>query len=279
MRVGVIGASGFIGRHLVAALQRRGDAVVSASLRNPALAAARLRACETIVNLAGEPIAQRWSAPAKDRIVRSRTDAPRALIDVLGSVQPRPSAYVSASAVGYYGTSETETFVETSPPGRDFLAEVCIGWEREAMRAAEFGMRVAIVRTGVALGTDGGALAHMLPPFKIGAGGVIGNGKQWLSWVHVDDVVAMYLRAIDGASGVFNATAPTPVTNREFTRALGEALHRPAILPVPMLALRLMLGEGAEMLLNGQRVLPERAQAEGYRFAYTDLQTALHALV
>lgn len=279
MRVALIGASGFIGRHLAAALRERGDDVVTASLRDPRAAAAACEGTDAIVNLAGEPIAQRWSKAVKERIVQSRVDQPRALIDALRNVRARPGAYISASAVGYYGTSETATFTEQSPPGDDFLARACVGWEREANRAAELGMRVAVIRTGVALGSDGGALAQMLPPFKLGAGGIIGSGKQWISWVHVDDVVGVYLLALDGASGALNATAPNPVTNEEFTRALGAAVHRPTVLPTPTFALRLLLGEGADVLLTGQRVLPDRTKAEGYSFRFTHLSDALPALV
>ena len=278
MRVGLIGATGFIGRHLQQALRARGDELVTASLRDPKAAAAQVAACDAVVNLAGEPIAQRWNEQVKAAIASSRIDAPRALIDALAALPQRPSAYISASAIGYYGTSETATFTEESAPGSDFLADVCKGWEREALRAQEFGMRVALVRTGIALG-DGGALAQMLPPFKLGAGGIIGNGKQWMSWVHVDDVAGVYLLALDGASGALNATAPAPVTNAQFTKALGRAVHRPTILPTPTFALRAILGEGADMLLQGQKVLPARTQAQGYRFRFTDLDAALANIV
>ncbi len=279
MRVAIAGASGFIGRHLSAALRDRGDTVLETSLRDPRAAAAACAGADAVVNLAGEPIGQRWNAAVKDRIVSSRVDLPRAFIAELGAADDRPTAYISSSAVGYYGTSETETFTESSPAGGNFLAHVCEGWEREASRAAEHGMRVSIVRTGVALGHDGGALAQMLPPFKMGAGGIVGNGRQWISWVHIDDVVGIYLLALSGTSGVLNATAPNPVTNEQFTRALGEAVHRPTVLPTPTFALRLMLGEGADILLTGQRVIPQRTQAEGYRFAFETLSDALPALV
>ena len=279
MRVGILGGSGFIGSHLSSALKSRGDEVVIASLRDPWAAAADCAKCDAIVNLAGEPLAQRWNQGVKDRILRSRVDQPRTFLSALGSLDVKPPAYISASAIGYYGTSESATFTEVSPPGNDFLAQVCIGWEREANRAVESGMRVAIVRTGIALGKDGGALAKILPPFRAGAGGIIGTGKQWVSWVHVDDVVGVYLKAIDGTSGVLNATAPKPVTNAEFTRALGEAVHRPTVLPTPTFALRMMLGEGADMLLTGQRVLPERTLAEGYDFRFNTLNDALPVLV
>ena len=279
MRACVIGASGFLGRHLEAALRARGDEVVTTSLRDPRAAAAACSGCDVIVNLAGEPLAQRWTPAVKQRMMTSRIDAPRALIEALTSVEQRPGAYISASAVGYYGTSDTATFTETSPSGNDFLAQICVGWEREARKAAALGMRVAIVRNGVVLGSDGGALAKMLPPFRMGAGGVVGSGKQWFSWIHIDDAVGIFLTAIDGLNGVVNATAPVPVTNAELTSALGEALHRPAIIPVPTFALRMVLGEGADMLLTGQRVLPERTLAEGFRFKYETIGNALTSLV
>lgn len=279
MRIAVAGATGFIGRHLTAALRARGDEVVELSLRDPAQAAAQCDGIECVVNLAGEPISQRWSAAVKQRIVHSRTSAPHAFIDGLAKLGRTPRSYISASAVGYYGTSETETFTEASGPGNDFLAKTCIGWEEEAERAMTFGMRVAIVRTGIALGTDGGALKAMLPPFKLGGGGIVGNGRQWLSWIHIDDVVGIYLMAIDGATNFLNATAPTPVTNADFTHALGHALHRPTVLPVPTLALRMMLGEGADIVLTGQRVLPARTLEQGYRFKYTSLHDALANLL
>jgi uncharacterized protein (TIGR01777 family) len=275
----VIGATGFIGRHLTAALRARGDVVTAASLRDPAAAAAAVAGCDAIVNLAGEPIAQRWSPEVKRKLESSRVDATRALINALAQHMPRPSAYVAASAVGYYGTSEAATFIESSDAGSDFLGQLCANWEREGNRAIELGMRVAHVRTGIALGTDGGALAKMLPPFRLGAGGVIGSGRQWMSWVHIDDVVGIYLFALDGASGIFNATAPAPVTNAAFTQALGRVLHRPTILPTPIFALKLMLGEGSVLLTEGQCVLPARTQEAGYRFRFTDLDAALNDLL
>lgn len=279
MRIGIIGGSGFVGRHLSGRLRARGDEVIEASLRDPAAATNAIATCDAVVNLAGEPIGQRWTPAVKERIRASRVDAPRALLDALAASDTKPAAYISASAVGYYPPSETATYTESSPHGTDFLGEVCAAWEREANRAAELGMRVSIVRTGVALGLDGGALAQMLPPFRLGAGGVIGNGKQWISWIHIEDLTGVYLHAIDGASGVFNATAPLPVTNAEFTRTLGHLLHRPTFLPTPTFALRALLGEGADVLLTGTRVLPEHTTADGYRFAYTELEDALRSLL
>ncbi len=279
MNVLLLGGSGFVGRHLAAALRERGDAVTIASLRDPAAAARAAAACDAVVNLAGEPLAQRWNAALKRRVQESRVDAPRRFLELAGQNSRRPAVYVSASAIGYYGTSETATFDEESPPGDDFLARVCVAWEREAGRASELGMRVAIVRTGVALGSDGGALSKILPPFRAGAGGRVGSGQQWLSWVHVDDLAGIYLMSLDGVQGVVNACAPNPVTNSQFTEDLGAALHRPAKLPVPTLALRALLGEGADILLKGQRVLPRKAELLGYRFRFPELKAALENLL
>jgi uncharacterized protein (TIGR01777 family) len=279
VRVLVLGASGFVGRHLTAALRARGDDVATASLREIPAAVNAASDVDAIVNLSGEPLGRRWNAAVKQRIEASRVEAPRRFLEALAGRPHRSTVYVSASAIGYYGTSETATFVEESPPGDDFLAQACIGWEREARRAAELGMRVAIVRTGVALGRDGGALAKILPPFRVGAGGVVGNGRQWFSWVHIDDLVRIYVMSLDGIDGPVNACAPNPVTNATFTAELGEALHKPAKVPVPTFMLRAMLGEGADILLKGQRVLPRRTQELGYRFEFADLKAALANLL
>ena len=275
MRVTVVGASGFIGRHVSAALRARGDEVVEASLRNVDAAGHACEGSDAIVQLAGAPVTTRWTAAAKNAIRRSRVDATRALVDALAQLRARTKVYVSASAVGYYGASETATFTESSPPGDDFLAEVCVDWEREASRAEELGMRVACIRTGIVLGPDGGALGRLLPIFKLGLGGVIASGRQWNSWIHIDDVVGIYLLAIDRAEGRLNATAPEPVRNVDFTRALASALHRPAFLPVPAFALASIFGEGASILTTGHRVLPERPLSLGYTFAYPSLTVAL----
>jgi hypothetical protein len=282
MKILLLGGTGFAGRHLAAALRERGDELALGSLRDPAAAAAGAAECDAIVNLAGEPIAQRWSAAVKAKIEASRVEQPRRFLDALAERPHTSRIYVSASAVGYYGTSETETFDEASGRGNDFLARVCDAWEREALRAGELGMRVAIVRTGVVLGRDGGALPKILPPFRAGIGGRVGNGRQWFSWVHVDDLAGIYcmaLERVEGVEGVVNATAPNPVTNAAFTEELAAALHRPAALPVPTFALRVMLGEGAAMLLTGQRVLPRRTQELGYRFKFPELKAALANLL
>lgn len=279
MNVLLLGGSGFVGRHLEAALRARGDEVVTAPLRDPQAAATIAAAFDAIVNLAGEPIAQRWSAEVKRRIETSRVESPRRFLDALAQRERRSTVYVSASAIGYYGTSETQTFVEESPPGNDWIARVCIGWEREAHRAAQLGMRVALVRTGVALAKDGGAMEKLLPPFRAGIGGRVGKGRQWFSWIHIDDLTAIYLMALDRIAGPVNASAPNPVTNASFTQELGSALRRPTLLPVPTFALRAMLGEGADVLLTGQRVLPRRTQELGYRFQFPELKAALANLL
>jgi uncharacterized protein (TIGR01777 family) len=279
MRVTVLGASGFIGRHLSAALRARGDEVVEASVRDPARAAAASAGSDVVVNLAGAPVAVRWTPAAKAAMWSSRVDATRAYLEALASVDRRPQAYVAGSAIGYYGTSRTATFTESSPPGDDFLGRLCMSWEAEADRAAGLGMRVAKLRTGLVLGTDGGVLGKLLPVFRLGGGGPIASGKQWQSWIHMDDEVGIALHAIDGVEGVLNATAPAPVTNADFTRALGHAVHRPAIVPAPAFAMTLMLGEGASAVTEGQRVLPERTLATGYVFRHPDLDEALRTLL
>jgi uncharacterized protein (TIGR01777 family) len=279
MKVTVLGGSGFIGRALVAALERRGDAVQSVSLRDPVRAAAASDGSDIVVNLAGTPVAERWTAERKREIVHSRVDLPRAYLAALGRAAHRPAAYVSASAVGYYGTSRSVTFTETSPPGDDFLARACVAWEAEAMRARDLGLRVAIVRTGLVLGRDGGALGKLLPLFRAGLGGPIASGEQWYSWIHLDDQIGIYLVAIDGYAGPLNATAPNPVTNRAFTRTLAAAVHRPALLPAPEFALKLAFGEGAYVVTEGQRVLPEAPLAAGYAFRFPELAGACANLV
>lgn len=295
MDVTVTGATGLIGRRLVRALRERGDGVTVLSrspqragdalgvdavawdpLAGPAPAAA-LAGRDGVVHLAGEPVAQRWSAEAKQRIRASRETGTRQLVAGLRAADPRPGVLVASSAVGYYGKHGDELVTESTPPGDDFLAQVCVAWEREAGAAAELGVRVVVVRTGVVLDRDGGALKTMLPPFRAGVGGPVAGGRQQMPWIHVDDLVGLYLRALDDPSwrGAYNGSAPTPVSNRAFSQALGRALHRPAVAPVPALALRLLYGEMAEIVTEGQRAVPERALAAGYAFGHPDLDEAL----
>jgi uncharacterized protein len=297
VRVAVTGASGLIGSRVVAALVARGDEVTALSRRpdrararqgieavawqpesEPAPAAA-LAGRDGVVHLAGEPIGQRWTAEAKQRIRSSRELGTSNLVAGLAEAEPQPGVLVSASGVGYYGARGDERLDESAPPGDDFLSQVCQVWERAAGEAAEFGVRVAILRTGVVLDRSGGALAKMLPPFRLGVGGPVAGGKQYVSWIHPDDLVALYLAALDGSewSGRVNATAPEPATNRELSRALGRALRRPAFMPVPGLALRSLYGEMAWVVTTGQRAVPARARALGFAFRHSDLDEALRA--
>ena len=295
MKVTVTGASGLIGSRLVRALRARGDEVTVLS-RNPGRAAqelgvsamawdplegpapaAALAGRDAVVHLAGENVAQRWTAKAKASIRASRETGTRNLVEGLRTADPRPATLVSSSAVGYYGPRGDEVLYESASPGGDFLAEVCVAWEREAERASELGVRVVRIRTGVVLDRRGGALGRMLPFFRAGVGGAVAGGRQYMPWIHADDVVGLYLAAIDDAalSGPVNASAPEPVTNGEFSRALGRALRRPAILPVPSAALRLLYGDMAEIVTEGQRAVPRRALEHGYRFEHPQLDEAL----
>jgi hypothetical protein len=279
VNVTLIGASGFIGRRLNEALLKRGEHVSAVSLREMSTAKRECEGADAVVNLAGENVAVRWTPAAKERIRSSRVDLPRELISAFATMRKPPKAYVSASAIGYYGVDDSKAFTEKDPPGDDFLAKVCAAWEYEANKTAEYGCRVAIVRTGLALGKDGGALPRILPIFKLGAGGVIASGNQWCSWIHIDDLIGVYLAAIYEGSGIYNATAPNPIRNREFTRALASVLQRPAVVPVPSFVVERMLGEGAMLLTKGQCVLPERTMACGYEFRYTLIDRALAALL
>jgi uncharacterized protein (TIGR01777 family) len=248
--------------------------------REPAPSAA-LAGRDAVVHLAGENVAQRWTANAKRAIRESRITGTRHLVEgltTLGSNE-RPSVLVSASAIGYYGPRGDEPIDEEAPAGNDFLAQTCSGWETEAEHAEQHGMRVVRVRTGVVLNRDGGALSKMLVPFKLGVGGPVAGGRQYISWIHTDDLVGIVLAAIDGEQwqGAINATAPAPQRNRDFSKALGGALHRPSLLPVPGAALHLLYGEMSEIVTSGARVLPARALVLGYEFRYPQLDSALRA--
>ncbi len=298
LRVTVTGATGLIGASLVAALRER-DAEVTVLTRDPARAQARLDGVQAtqwqltrdaapaealagrdaVVHLAGEPVAQRWSASAKRAIHDSRVTGTHNLLAGLEQAEPRPRTLISASAIGYYGAHGEEPLDEDAPPGRDFLARVCFEWEAAAAAARALGARVAQVRTGVVLDRAGGALAKMLPPFKLGLGGPVAGGRQYVSWIHLQDVVGMLLAALEDErwEGPINATAPEPVTNRELSRQLGRVLGRPALMPVPSVALRALYGEMAEVVTKGARVLPAKALVLGYEFAHPRLEQALRA--
>jgi uncharacterized protein len=274
MDVAVTGASGFIGRRAIELLKARGHATRPVSLRS-APSPGQLSGCDAVVHLAGEPVGQRWTAAAKKRIQDSRVEGTRALLTALR--EHPPNVLVSASAVGYYGSRGDEILTEQSPPASDFLGQVTAAWEHEALEAEKLGTRVVRLRIGVVLGPGGGALQKMLLPFRMGLGGRLGGGAQWMSWIHLEDLCQMILFALGESTlrGVFNATSPHPVTNADFTRALGRAAHRPAVIPVPAFALRLLLGEMSEILLASQRVVPEAALRAGFEFRYPEIGAAL----
>ena len=241
-----------------------------------------LRGADVVFNLAGEPAAEgRWTAEKKRRIRDSRVVGTRHLVEGLAALDERPRVLVSASAVGYYGDRGDEWLDEHSSPGRGFLADVCIDWEREAMAAERLGIRVVCVRIGLVMSTVGGALARMLPPFRLGAGGRLGNGRQWMPWIHIDDLVGILLHAgrSEALRGPVNGVAPAPVTNAAFTLALARAVRRPAVLPMPAFALNVAFGEMSGMLMASQRVMPTAAQRSGYTFSHPDLDEALASLL
>jgi uncharacterized protein (TIGR01777 family) len=306
LRVTITGATGLIGSRLVTALQVK-DADVTVLSRNPKRAedefgasematpveavkwdllsepapAEALAGRDAVVHLAGENVAQRWTGKAKRAIRASRVTGTRNLLAGLGQAEPRPHLLISASATGYYGAHGEEPLDEDAPAGKDFLAEVCAAWEAEARKASELGMRVVNLRTGVVLDRKGGALGKMLTPFRLGVGGPVAGGRQYISWIHGDDLVGMMVVALEDErwSGPINATAPEPVTNRDFSRVLGRALHRPSLLPVPGVALRLLYGEMAEIVTTGARVLPARPLVLDYRFRHPRLDEALRSVL
>ncbi|MGY2800601.1 thylakoid membrane protein ThyD [Thermostichus sp. MS-CIW-25] len=303
MRIVITGGSGFIGRRLVARLLEQGDQVLVLTRRpeqarrilgespnlkllpydpyQPQTWATALEGYEGIVNLAGEPLASsRWTEAKKKEIRRSRVETTQALVQALASLNQKPQVMISSSAVGYYGSHpEGDPLTETDPPAQDFLAEVCQAWEAAARSVEELGIRLAIVRTGIVLGPDGGALGQMLAPFQFFIGGTIGSGKQWLSWIHREDWVSLVCFLLEQGSGVFNATAPNPVQMEEFCRTLGQVLGRPSWLPVPELALELLLGEAAQVVLTGQKVIPQAALQMGFTFQYPQLKEALRQIL
>ena len=277
MNVAITGASGMIGQRLRQRLVEAGH-TPRAIPRGAAVPT-----CDAIVNLAGEPIAQRWTEAAKKRIYDSRVEGTRQLVSALSQRPHRPRVLVCASAVGIYGSRGDEILTEKSTPGSGFLPHLVTDWEAAARTAEALGIRVISLRLGVVLG-HGGALAKLLPPFRLGVGGRLGSGRQWMSWIHIEDVVSLILFTLENTAraplmGPVNATATEPVTNAEFTRKLARALHRPAIFPVPEFALKLALGEMSEVLLDGQRVLPAAAEAAGFHFQYRDLAAALENIL
>jgi hypothetical protein len=278
MNIAITGASGFIGRHLMKSLAQAGHSPRALSRHAPP--AESLREADAIIHLAGEPVAQRWTAAAKQRILDSRVVGTRNLVEALGRLTRRPETLICASAIGYYGSRGDEVLTESSAPGSGFLPEVCVAWEREAQAAEAFGIRVVRVRTGVVLDANGGALVRMLPPFRMGLGGRLGSGRQWMSWIHLEDLAALFQFAVESqVRGPLNAVAPNPVTNSDFTRELAHALRRPAVFPVPEFALKMLFGEMADVLLASQRVAPAAAEAAGFRFRFPQLAPALESLL
>jgi uncharacterized protein len=301
MKIAIAGATGFVGSRLVEQLQAQGHQIVILT-RSPQQASNRfgqaeivgynplksgewqsaIDGCDAIINLAGEPIAEKRWTPAQKRVMlESRQIGTEKIVEAIEKATNKPPVLINASAIGYYGTSETSKFDETSPAGSDFLAEVCTKWETAAQAASASGTRVVILRLGIVLGENGGALGKMLAPFSAFVGGPIGSGKQWFSWIHRDDVVKLIIAALTDTNmrGVYNATAPNPVTMTDFAQTLGTVMNRPSWLPVPNFALEALLGEGAIVVLQGQQVTPTNTLAQGFEFQYPTLKPALAAIL
>ncbi|KAL5706579.1 Complement component 1 Q subcomponent-binding protein [Ranunculus cassubicifolius] len=301
MTVSITGATGFVGQRLVKRLhsdnhsirvltRSKSKAQLVFPVKDfPGIIIAEesewknnIQGSNAIVNLAGMPISTRWSSEIKEEIMKSRINVTSKVVDLINKCDSgvRPTVLVSATAVGYYGTSETEAFDEQSPPGKDYLAQVCREWEGSAVKVNK-DVRLALIRIGVVLGKDGGALAKMIPLFTMFAGGPLGSGKQWFSWIHLDDIVNLIYEALVNPSykGVINGTAPNPVRLSEMCEQLGNVMGRPSWLPVPDFALKAVLGEGACVVLEGQRVLPVRAKELGFQFKYAYIKDALKAII
>ena len=298
MKITLTGANGFIGRRLAERARAEGHSV-HLLLRKPQPGlppgtayslwdameneppAAAIDGADAIIHLAGEPVAQRWTEDVKKRILRSRTVGTQRLVQAISTARARPSVLVSASAIGYYGSRGDELLHEASAAGGDFLADVAEQWEQAAQLATALGVRVAQVRIGIVLGRQGGALQQMLLPFRLGAGGRLGDGQQWMSWIHLEDLVSLLLAAAADPryQGPINGVAPNPVRNEEFTQTLARTLRRPAIVPVPAWALRLLFGEMSKVILASQRVDPRATRTHGFTFAHPDLGPALRHLL
>jgi hypothetical protein len=297
MKCIVSGGTGFLGRRIVDRL-RRDNNYVAVWSRKPGLERRTgvashfwdplsgdppeesVNAMDAVAHLAGEPVAQRWNEEVKARIRDSRVLGTRRLVDVIGRVPHKPKVLVCASAIGYYGDRGDELLTEASGPGSGFLADVCRAWEAEADRARDFGLRVIKLRIGFVLGKDGGALARILPVFRAGAGGPLGSGRQWMPWIHADDVAELFTFAVENdVSGVWNASSPNPVRNSDFTRQLAAAAHRPAVIPAPRFLLKLAFGEFAQHMLDSARVVPDGPVKASFRFRFPELGPALADLM
>lgn len=294
-RIGVTGATGLVGQALTRSLERDGVEVAAFSRDPKRLPTAQQRNARTwpprpedvaldgIVHLLGEPVAGRWTRAKKDAIRASRVDGTRRLVDAIEALpaERRPRVLVSASAIGLYGDRGDEVLTETSSPGSDFLADVCVQWEREAARAESLGVRTVMLRIGLVMSREGGALGAMLPAFRMGLGGSMGSGAQWWPWIHIDDLVGLVRLALEREElrGPLNATAPSPERQRDFAKVLARVLGRPAFLPAPAFALRAALGAFSEELLASRRVLPESAQKAHFSFRFTRLEDCLRDAV
>lgn len=300
-RIAMFGATGLIGKRLSHELINRGDEVIifSRNIVNAELLVqgaeeyikcnyknddwhSSLNNADVVIHLAGENLfAGRWSEEHKCRIRTSRTESTQAIVNAIASLPDKPKVFVCASAVGYYGFSDDEEFDEKSKPGNNFLAEITKEWEHEAEKVTKSGIRYAGVRTGIVLAKEGGALAKMLIPYKLYIGGPFGDGKQWFPWIHIDDIVGIFLHALDNPEikGVLNGTAPQATTMNEFCKTLGRVLKKPSVLNVPGFVLKLLYGEGANYLLNGAKVIPHLTTESGYRFKYPELDYALRSIL
>ena len=291
MKVAISGATGLIGTALRESLTADGIEILALSrkpsvppletivwdVENGRFDASPLEEVDAVVHLAGEPIDQRWTDARKKAIRDSRVKSTRLLVEGLKSLEKRPKVLISGSAIGFYGDRGDEVLEESSPPGSGFLPETCQAWEHAAMEAMGLGIRTAVLRTGIVLSSRGGALKTMLLPFRLGIGGPLGGGKQWMSWIHIDDLVGAirHIMEKDDLMAAVTGTAPAPATNAEFTRALGRTLSRPAFLPAPTFGIRLAFGEMASILVESQRVLPKKLLETGYRFRFPELPGAL----
>jgi uncharacterized protein (TIGR01777 family) len=301
MKIAISGGTGFVGSRLVERLHKQGHQILILTRNTtfarrvfpqevftnveivgytPTISGAwqdSIAGCDGVVNLAGEPIAEkRWTPEEKEKILKSRQLGTQKIVEAIAKANPQPRVLVNASAIGYYGTSETATFDETSTSGQDFLAQVCQAWEAEAQKVKDVGVRLVILRLGIVLGL-GGALGKMITPFKLFAGGPIGSGRQWFSWIHIEDLVTLIIQALTTSDmeGVYNATAPKPVRMNDLSRTMGDVMNRPSWLPVPGFALEALLGDGAIVVLEGQQVLPKRTLESGFKYQYPNLQPAL----
>jgi uncharacterized protein len=305
MKVAITGATGLVGSLLVKRLHAKDHQIVvltrnitfaqkvfpSEAFPNVEIVAytpktsgswqSVIASCDGVVNLAGEPIGEgRWTPERKQEILNSRKLGTQKIVEAIANANPKPTVLINASAIGYYGTSETANFDETSISGNDFLAQVCQAWEAEARKVKDVGVRLVILRFGIVLG-NGGALGKMIPPFKMFAGGPIGSGRQWFSWIHVDDLVSLILEALTKPEieGVYNGTAPNPVRMADLSQTLGKVMNRPSWLPVPGFAIEALLGDGAMVVLEGQQVLPKRTLETGFEYKYPNLQSALTQII